>query len=463
MACDDSYIHARIAKHMSLYGLPYFDITQPLMTSTSIIWTLLLSLLYKLPGELCIWIAILNSLSVSFISLLWCKLNNTNSVGHYWLSYVFTLSSIHIAAIDQMETPFACLGLFFCLWLLKTQRLLVLGFLVGILPFIRPELTLMSLLVGIYCCINYKQTGRAITASMLIISSIIIYLIFIFEGIIPHSIAVKSLVYEIEFWQTLHDLLPGREGWSLVFRVAPLLALIQIFRLNIWSKLVGIYIFLLSLAYICKSTFIFSWYPALIHCPLLFIAFTLCVKKNYKYIVIIFCLNLPFLFELYLSCTNQYRYSLRSARVQSYLKLSKLITSHTDEKSRLMVAEIGAISKYYPGVILDGVGLITPEALNYHPLNVPEERVHGSIGAIPKKFFENEVPDLIIGYDLFILGVSKSEKLRDYVAIPLPLFGKEWIYQLNNEKTFWGSRNLYLFIRKDFKNISNLVNDLKNF
>ena len=116
-----------------------------------------------------------------------------------------------------------------------------------------------------------------------------------------------------------------------------------------------------------------------------------------------------------------------------------------------------------PGVILDGVGLITPEALNYHPLNVPEERVHGSIGAIPKKFFENEVPDLIIGYDLFILGVSKSEKLRDYVAIPLPLFGKEWIYQLNNEKTFWGSRNLYLFIRKDFKNISNLVNDLKNF
>ena len=70
---------------------------------------------------------------------------------------------------------------------------------------------------------------------------------------------------------------------------------------------------------------------------------------------------------------------------------------------------------------------------------------------------------LMIGYDLFILGVSKSEKLKDYVVIPLPLFGKEWMHQLNNENTFWGSRNLYLFIRKDFKNIYNLVNDLKNF
>ena len=80
MACDDSYIHARIAKHMSLYGLPYFDITQPLMTSTSIVWTLLLSLLYKLPGSLYVWIAILNSLSITIIGLLWCQLNNTNSV-----------------------------------------------------------------------------------------------------------------------------------------------------------------------------------------------------------------------------------------------------------------------------------------------------------------------------------------------------------------------------------------------
>ena len=463
MACDDSYIHARIAKNMSLYGLPYFDITQPLMTSTSIVWTLLLSLLYKLPASLYVWIAILNSLSITIMSLLWCQLNNTNRVRNYWLAFIFILCSIHIAAFDQMETPFACFGLFFCLWLLKTHKFLALGLVLGILPFIRPELILISFLIGTYYCKNYKQTKQAILACIIIISSISIYLIFIFQGLTPHSITVKSLIYEIEFWQTLNDLLPGRESWSLIFRLAPLLVLIQIFRLDIWSKLVAIYIVLLSFAYISKNTFIFSWYPALIHCPLLFIAFTLCVKKNYKYIVIIFCLNLPFLFELYLSCTNQYRYSLRSARVQSYLKLSKLIAFHTDDKSRLMVAEIGAISKYYPGIILDGVGLTTPEALNYHPLNVPEDRVHGSIGAIPKKFFENELPDLMIGYDLFILGVSKSEKLKDYVVIPLPLFGKEWMHQLNNENTFWGSRNLYLFIRKDFKNIYNLVNDLKKF
>ena len=70
---------------------------------------------------------------------------------------------------------------------------------------------------------------------------------------------------------------------------------------------------------------------------------------------------------------------------------------------------------------------------------------------------------IIIGYDLFILGITKSEKLDKYFVLPLPLFGKEWIHKLNNENTFWGSRHLYLFIRKDFKKVSSLINDLKNF
>ena len=80
-----------------------------------------------------------------------------------------------------------------------------------------------------------------------------------------------------------------------------------------------------------------------------------------------------------------------------------------------------------------------------------------------KKFFEIKEPDLVIGYDLFILGVSKSEKLGKYFVLPLPLFGKEWIHKLNDENTFWGSRHLYLFIRKDFKKVSSLINDLENF
>ena len=159
MACDDSYIHVRIAKHMSLYGLPYFDITEPLMTSTSMIWTLLLSLVYKLPGALYVWIAILNSLSITIMSVLWCQLNNTNRVRHYWLAFIFILCSVHIAAFDQMETPFACLSLFFCLWLLKIHKFLALGLILGILPFIRPELTLISFLVATYYCKNIDEIG----------------------------------------------------------------------------------------------------------------------------------------------------------------------------------------------------------------------------------------------------------------------------------------------------------------
>ncbi len=462
MACDDSYIHDRVALHMSLYGLPYFDLSQPLMISTSIMWTLLLSILHKLPGELFLWIEILNALIVSIISLLWCQLNNTNNYRAYWLAFIFTLCSIHIAAIDQMETPFACMVLFLCLWICKTKRFLILGLLLTILPFIRPELVLISFLLGVYCFKNYKQTRLGILICVFVLSTIIYWLIYMFGTVVPHAIEVKSIVYDIEFSQTLYDLLPGRENWSLVFRLLPLLVLMKLFNLNLWSKLIGIYIFLLWVAYTLKGTFIFSWYPSLIHCPLLFIAFNLCLK-NYKYLIIVLCLNLPFLFEFYLTCTNKYRYSLRSARVQTYLKLSKVISRYTDEKSRLMVAEIGAISKYYSGIILDGVGLATPEALKYHPLRVPDQRAHGSIGAIPKKFFEDTKPDLVIGYDLFILGISKSEKLQNYYVIPLPLFANEWIHKLDNQSTFWGSRHLYLFIRRDFANASNLVKDLQKF
>ncbi len=462
MACDDSYIHERIAINMSLHGLPYFDLSQPLMISTSMVWTLLLSFLYKLPGDLYIWIAILNSITVSIISFLWCQLNNSNNLVSFWLAYIFNICCLHVAAIDRMETPFACFAVFLCLWLCKTQRFLILPIVISVLPFIRPELILFSLVIGIYWYRNYQQKRLSIITGILFISAVTCWLVYLFEGIIPHAIIVKSVVYHIEFHQTLFDLLPGRENWSLIFRLIPLLVFVQILKLNIWSKLVGIYIFLLYSVYLLKSTFIFSWYPALIHCPLLFLAFTLCMR-NRKYMVLIFCFNLPFLFDFYLTCTNHYRYSLRSARVQTYLKLSKVFSRYTNENTRLMVAEIGAISKYYPGVILDGVGLATPEALKYHPLDIPNQRSHGSIGAIPKSFFELQEPDLVVGYDLFIMGVSKSEKLQNYHIIRLPLFASEWVHKLANQHTFWGSRNLYVFIRKDFLNMSNLVSDLRKF
>ena len=40
----------------------------------------------------------------------------------------------------------------------------------------------------------------------------------------------------------------------------------------------------------------------------------------------------------------------------------------------------------FEGYILDGAGLVTPEALGYHPLDIPRERDTGYVGAISHSF-----------------------------------------------------------------------------
>ena len=459
-ACDDSFIHYRVAENLALHGKPFFSLADPVNISSSPIWTLILALIYLLPGNTYFWLIIFNSLIISAVTCIWCALSETSDFSSYWLAFALSLLMIQTSVTDQMETPFAGLFFFASLLLLKRQRYYLCVMSAMSLGFIRPELIILSLILLI-CIIQQCSNFRAVILVGILFFNILFIVIFnIFGSVIPHSIYVKSIIYDIESSQTFLDLLSGRDDWPLIIRLMPYFSLFYVVRLNIWSRICALFIILLSSAYIIKHTFIFSWYVCLIHWPLAFIAFNAAIK-NRKALLIIVLFNVPFIYDLYLNCNSKHRYELRSARVKTYLYLSSILSRYSDESTKLLVAEIGAISYQFKGTIIDGAGLASPRALQFHPMVVPDQRVHGSVAAIPKKLFDESKPDILLAYDLFLTDVAKSQYLKNYHIVNLPLFAKPWINILNQNETFWSSKNLKLLINKKFKSHAELMRDLK--
>lgn len=462
MACDDSYIHFKIVKNLWEYGQPFFDPAETVHISSSPIWIFFLSILYKLPGELSFWITLTNCLIISFIAYGWCRICELNGLKSYWLAYILVFAVIHIGALDQMETPLAC-GLFFgAFLLLKLKKFISLSVICALLPYIRPEFIIASLILCVYTLIKHPNRKVIVLLGILFLIVFTLLINWIFGALIPHSIYAKSIIYDVSHTLSFNDLLPGRDDWPLAVRLLPMSVLLLLTRLDNFSKVIGLFGFLLLVSYVAKHTFIFSWYTCLLHLPLAFIGFHYAQRDRTSLLLIIF-LNMPHLIELGLNMSSHYTYELRSARVKSYLKLSKILSKHTNVSTKLMVAEIGAISQTYKGKIIDGAGLASPTALKFHPMNVPSQRLNGSIAAIPKQFFEENKPDLLLAYDLFITDVSTSHLLKDYFRLALPVFGQEWINKLGDNKTFWSSRHLNLLVRKDFHKIDSLITDLKNY
>lgn len=146
-------------------------------------------------------------------------------------------------------------------------------------------------------------------------------------------------------------------------------------------------------------------------------------------------------------------------RVQRYLEIGNILYSLLPNDN-LLTSEIGGLGYSFRGEIIDGVGLVSPEALKYHPMKVPQQRSSGGIGAIPAKMVGDLKPEIIVSYPIFVQEFDKSAYCSQYKKIILPALSKYWQDQSGIEK-IWGSPYLFVYIRKDiFTN--QLANEIRN-
>ena len=135
------------------------------------------------------------------------------------------------------------------------------------------------------------------------------------------------------------------------------------------------------------------------------------------------------------------------ARVRKYIQVGSDLYKRCPGQT-LLSSEIGGLGYGFAGSILDGVGLASPEALAYHPMQVPQQRSSGAIGAIPVGLVKEAQLGLIVSYDGFIEEFLASPLTQSYMRIEDPIYLDD-DRRRTSATSVWNSTHLNVFIRND--------------
>ena len=493
-AFDDAYIHFRISQNLVDYGVPYFNIDEPVNASSSALWVLLLSFVWGALKFLSLnkffftVVSVFNAISTLAGALVWTSILTRlsgNQTG-IWIKTGFCILYIALlleSSVGLMETPFALLVAGIAMYLLLRSHPASL-MLLGVLPFLRPELAVMSLLAVVYALRkNIFPWKRILLFPLIPIVLLLLYELFFFRSIIPQSMIAKSKLYVLTYQEILHQAANLTAGtlsdieqrfdytvtlMTIGFAGTAIVALYC--RKDSPGAGSGVVVSLSGLAvlmsYVLAHTILFAWYFPLIGVPLLFsFAFILLFLRSRVLKLILVLFLVPFLYSQTMVLKQIVSVAwkgashagifLTGARVRQYMQTGKVLNG-LYPNATLLSSEIGGLGKTFKGKIIDGAGIVTPAALQFHPMEVPLERKSGAIGAIPLGLVKQAKPELIVSYDIFIESFLKSELRNDYEATIYPVFLEEDRQKLKTDESLWGIESLYVFVRKDLPPLSSI-------
>ena len=126
-------------------------------------------------------------------------------------------------------------------------------------------------------------------------------------------------------------------------------------------------------------------------------------------------------------------------RIIAYRTAAQAMNGHLKPGDRVAASEIGALGYYLNARILDGVGLVSPKALPFHP--VPRDQRPGpGFGMIPGGLVETERPEWIVSMPTFAdLSLFRrpwfDAAYAPWAAVSLP-------------EPLWGSSEILIYRRR---------------
>jgi hypothetical protein len=459
-AFDDAYIHLRVAGNLAAGDGPYFNPGQAVNASSAPAWTWFLALLSLLGGST-LWVACFNAVAtvagaVVFVTLVDDLVGAPSAA---WFSWPFALAycgGVHFAGAGLMEVPAALLVL----------GLAVLGWVRGrswcfalfsLACFLRVEFALFALLFLAVTTVSGRiDRLRCWMAAALGALPFVVYLLAVFGSLVPHTVTAKSRVYDLtvgDAWTLLVQVaVPGT--WAPVRTLfqwvcVPAVLVVVALALHALGRrdgrgarkagdgdvtpvvLLGAGAVGILVTYLVTRALVFPWYVPLFVVPGL-VAVAALVRISAA-----IAADRP----------ASYRYFAQNARVRTYRDLgARLYAAYPG--ARLLTSEVGGLGAGFPGEILDGAGLITPRALEYHPMTVPGQRSAVHLGSIPAAFVLEEKPELVVSMDIFAEDLLRGSWRDDYVLVREPLF-VDADRAAGAPPVLWGSAAMNVFVRRD--------------
>lgn len=485
-AFDDAYIHFRVARHLLDTGTPYFNADEIVKVSTSSGWTLFLALLLSVARGLGMedrfagMVSLVNAGialggMIVFIRVMETLIRGKLDPVRKILFQIAYLALLAPSSIGLMETPLAML--LAGVGILDVLHARPRGFLwIGLAAYTRVELVVLLAAVALLSLIRGRmyivQAGVFLALGLL---PLLLYDLYFFGTIIPQSIRAKSVIYTLTWLHTL------TRGLQLSFPVAfpeyqlfvvviglvlligiPIIGAIIVYRnRQLWQSqwIIVFLVWALGIfsVYVAGETFVFEWYTPLFIIPLLMALILGASKEVFTRNTAAIGLQVvPFLMSLFLFVQFSYAavfdpgsYVLfeNGARVKTYLQAGRILYE-AYPGAALLTSEIGGLGYAFQGKIQDAVGLASPDALQFHPMDVPEERYGGEVGAIPPEYVEEHWPELIVSFDIFAQALLSSDITGEYNMVLIPAYlPEDSRYAKGN--TIWGNRYLRIYVRKD--------------
>jgi hypothetical protein len=484
-AHDDAYIYVRIADHLARFGVPYFNLSEAVQANSSAAWLLVLAIVFKLTSANVVVVAVLNGLFTATAALVYTRLvreliAQRIQTAVYLLFFFLFFSLTLLPSTGLMESSFAVLVLGIGIRFLMRQK--VYAFVVfGAAIFCRLELVVFLILFGAVAIFWQKMDRcRVLTYAILGMLPFVAFNLLYFHALLPNTIAAKSIVYKLTLTDVFNvgipTVVPNSEFFdgfpyfqtlvlvplALALVAAILHPLVMVIRHKkptnadfiIYALLIGG--LAIGGAYIAAKAMIFQWYAPLFAIPILVACYAILMHRQLGWlfaVIIIFSSPLETaLIQTIQSATEDIPVFTPNfatgARVRKYLEVGDQLYQ-TFPGATLLTSEIGGLGTGFSGRILDGMGLVSPSALAYHPMAVPGERSSGLLGAIPERFIEANSPDIVVSEDVFAQAFLRSAFRRNYWRIRQPIY-LDSDMEISPSPLLWGSRYLNIFIRRDY-------------
>jgi hypothetical protein len=482
-AFDDAYIHFRVARNYVEIGVPYYNTSETLKVSTSSGWIIFLATLYwaakiiNLESNFSLLISIINALIsicglIVYTKVVELFLERRLSILQKLFLQTIIWAILLPSSVGLMETPLALLTTGLGIYFLLLSK--PIGFtLFGISIYLRLELFVLVTIICIIVVFQNKFKLYQILGYLILgLASFIVFDLYYFQTIVPHSIIAKSTVYSssslVTFATILYNSLPGlplvrnQNLLVMVFITVVIILIWTVFRESaiVKKNLYPAALYFSGLLVISIYTFshapLFDWYIPLYMLPISIAYFSYSYLVEHPKNIII---KLPLFLLFFLSMIsifstiysgfykpNTFALFEGGSRVKTYLVVGKIINEDY-RSATLLTSEIGGLGYSFKGKIFDAAGLASSDVLSFHPMRVPQQRSNGLIGAIPPDYVKFVHPDIIVSYDIFAEALLKDDISTQYNIITLPAYlPEDAIY--SESKTIWGSKYLRVYIHK---------------